>query len=68
MNGFEAMRAIRDTEAARNMEDSTVRAANAVALTGLTSERDQVEAMASGMDLFLTKPISFKKVGKLLDL
>ena len=38
-----------------------------IALTGLASGRDQAEAFASGVDLFLTKPVSFKEVGKLLD-
>ncbi|KFY68172.1 hypothetical protein V498_10734 [Pseudogymnoascus sp. VKM F-4517 (FW-2822)] len=38
-----------------------------IALTGLTSSRDQSEAFASGIDLFLTKPVAFKEVGKLLD-
>ncbi|KFY99255.1 hypothetical protein V500_01427 [Pseudogymnoascus sp. VKM F-4518 (FW-2643)] len=37
-----------------------------IALTGLTSSRDQSEAFASGVDLFLTKPVAFKEVGKLL--
>ena len=38
-----------------------------IALTGLASGRDQAEAFSSGVDVFLTKPISFKEVGKLLD-
>lgn len=38
-----------------------------IALTGLASSRDQSEAFASGIDLFLTKPVAFKEVGKLLD-
>jgi CheY-like chemotaxis protein len=38
-----------------------------IALTGLASSRDQNEALASGIDLFLTKPVSFKEVGKMLD-
>lgn len=38
-----------------------------IALTGLASSRDQSEAFASGIDLFLTKPVSFKEVGRLLD-
>jgi len=36
-----------------------------VALTGLASRRDRDEAKASGFDDFLTKPVSFKKVGGL---
>ena len=38
-----------------------------VALTGLASERDQKEAFSSGVDMFLTKPVSFKDVGALLN-
>jgi CheY-like chemotaxis protein len=38
-----------------------------VALTGLASRRDRDEAQQSGFDGFLTKPISFKRIGELLD-
>ncbi|KAK0100382.1 hypothetical protein ONS96_007662 [Cadophora gregata f. sp. sojae] len=37
-----------------------------VALTGLASRRDRDEADNSGLDDFLTKPISFGKIGELL--
>lgn len=37
-----------------------------VALTGLASRRDRDEAQSSGLDDFLTKPVSFAKVGDLL--
>ena len=42
-------------------------AALIIALTGLASDRDQKEAFSSGVDMFLTKPVSFKHVGTLLD-
>ncbi|KAI9838064.1 MAG: hypothetical protein M1819_006219 [Sarea resinae] len=38
-----------------------------IALTGLASSRDQSEALLSGVDLFMTKPVSFREVGRLLD-
>ena len=38
-----------------------------IALTGLASTQDQTEALSSGIDLFLTKPVAFREVGKLLD-
>ena len=38
-----------------------------IALTGLASSKDQSEALTCGMDLFMTKPVSFKEVGRLLD-
>lgn len=42
-------------------------AALIIALTGLASSRDQSEAFTSGVDLFLTKPVAFREVGKMLD-
>ncbi len=38
-----------------------------IALTGLASGKDQSEAFRSGVDLYITKPVSFKEVGRLLD-
>ena len=70
MNGFEATRAIRDIEDARthSYEGTGVPIpALIIALTGLASSRDQTEAFTSGVDLFMTKPVSFKEVGRLLD-
>jgi CheY-like chemotaxis protein len=37
-----------------------------VALTGLASRKDRDQAEESGFDDFLTKPISFAKIGELL--
>lgn len=71
MNGFEATRAIRDIEEARNHNNKkaerTISPTLIIALTGLASSRDQSEAFTSGVDLFMTKPVSFKEVGRLLD-
>lgn len=63
MNGFEATRAIRALEKDRALG---ARGAMIVALTGLSSPQDQSEALASGFDLFLMKPVSFKEVARLL--
>jgi DNA-binding response OmpR family regulator len=38
-----------------------------IALTGLASGRDQSEGFLAGFDVYMTKPVSFKEVGKLLD-
>jgi CheY-like chemotaxis protein len=62
MNGFEATRAIRSLERERDGYAPAV----IIALTGLSSSRDESEALASGVDLFLTKPVSFKEVARLL--
>ncbi|KAH6719671.1 M3EW, histidine kinase-group I protein [Leptodontidium sp. MPI-SDFR-AT-0119] len=69
MNGFEATRLIRAYERNQNTpspEGSTKQRAYIVALTGLASRRDRDEAEESGFDDFLTKPISFGKIGELL--
>lgn len=38
-----------------------------IALTGFSSENDQKLAFKAGMDIFMTKPVRFKEVGKILD-
>lgn len=75
MNGFEATRTIREIEQERGIFRATeggtptggTTPALIVALTGLASGRDQTEAFASGVDMYMTKPVSFKEVGQLLD-
>jgi CheY-like chemotaxis protein len=62
MNGFEATRAIRSLE----KDSDGRRPAIIIALTGLSSSRDESDALASGVDLFLTKPVSFREVARLL--
>lgn len=56
MNGTEATRTIRGIERAYNRPDPTY----IVALTGLNSSEDRLEAHLSGMDDFITKPISLR--------
>jgi CheY-like chemotaxis protein len=72
LDGFGATRQIRQIERARKdkaaREGATAPSpALVIALTGLASSRDQSEAFTSGVDLFLTKPVAFKEVGKMLD-
>ncbi|KAJ5306327.1 hypothetical protein PENANT_c017G03922 [Penicillium antarcticum] len=62
MNGFEATRAIRSLE----RDEDGRKPAIIIALTGLSSSRDESDALASGVDLFLTKPVSFREVSRLL--
>lgn len=63
MNGFEATRAIRALENERGEASPAV----IIALTGLGSDRDIEQAHDAGVDLFLTKPVSFKVINKLID-
>jgi len=63
MDGFEATRAIRAIEKER---DGCV-PAKIIAFTGLSSLGAESKAMDSGVDLFLTKPVSFKAVSRLID-
>lgn len=69
MNGFEATRAIRELEKKRDAAAQAQKAKRAmiIALTGLASGRDHGEAFSCGVDLYMTKPVSFKEVGRLLD-
>lgn len=61
MNGFAATREIRSHEQATQRTPTRV-----VALTGLGSAASQQEALASGVDLYLVKPVSLNEVRKLL--
>lgn len=38
-----------------------------IALTGLSAERDRKEAVTCGVDAFLTKPVRFTNVGRILE-
>lgn len=64
MDGFEATRNIRAIEKKRNNDEKP---AKIIALTGLSSSKHKLEAHDSGMDLFLTKPVAFKQVTKILN-
>jgi CheY-like chemotaxis protein len=63
MNGFEATRAIRQFETGKKADPGAM----IIALTGLASGKDQTEVFDSGCDIYMTKPVSFKEVGKLLN-
>ncbi len=62
MDGFEATRCIRAHEAQENLERVPI-----IALSGLASEDAQKEAIGSGMDVLLTKPVKLKTLGNLLE-
>lgn len=54
MNGFEATRAIRQFEHANHRPPTSI-----IALSGLASNAVQQEALESGVNLFLSKPVRF---------
>lgn len=57
MDGFEAARAIRRFENASGSPRATI-----VAVTDLGDISAQEQAVASGMDMFLTKPVKMKEM------
>lgn len=61
MNGFEATRLIRMFEAENKHNPAMI-----IALTGLASGRDQAEGFSCGCDIYMTKPVSFRELAKLL--
>ncbi|PSR81074.1 hypothetical protein BD289DRAFT_45794 [Coniella lustricola] len=61
MDGLEATRLIRAYE-----QENELKPALIIALTGLASAQTQQEAYASGIDLFLTKPVPLKELGRIL--
>jgi CheY-like chemotaxis protein len=64
MDGFEATREIRAIEAERHVTSP----AKIIALTGLGSNDDITKAYEAGVDVFITKPVSLKKLMQLVDL
>lgn len=61
MDGLESTRKIRQREREEKIKPATV-----IALTGLASATIQREAIASGMDVFLTKPVNLKSLQRIL--
>lgn len=61
MSGIESTRAIRTLERQRRRKGSLI-----IALTGLATANDQLEAFEGGIDLFMVKPVSFKHLEKTL--
>ena len=61
MDGMTSTRAIRQHEDTNNIERCRI-----FALTGLASASARLEALSSGVDHFLTKPLNFKMLGALL--
>ncbi|KAF2724946.1 hypothetical protein K431DRAFT_261303 [Polychaeton citri CBS 116435] len=63
MDGFEAARHIRAYE----RDIGLVPPVKIIALTGLGSKAAKDEALASGIDLFMTKPVRLKELSKILN-
>jgi len=61
MDGSSATAAIRTIENERGSRRAFI-----VALTGLAEEKDREIAFESGVDHFLTKPVSLKKLGEVI--
>jgi CheY-like chemotaxis protein len=62
MDGLEATRLIRAFESEHGLSPPVF----VIALTGLASSNTQQEAFGSGIDLFLTKPVPLKELGRIL--
>lgn len=62
MDGLESTRKVRTFELSTRLLPSII-----VALTGMSSARAQQEAFASGVDIFLTKPVRLKELKKIFE-
>jgi CheY-like chemotaxis protein len=62
MDGITATREIRLFEQQHNMKPTKI-----IALTGLASTSTRIEAMSSGADHFVTKPVKFQALSALLN-
>ncbi|KAI0966136.1 hypothetical protein F4678DRAFT_301348 [Xylaria arbuscula] len=61
LDGLQATRKIREFEVANHLEPSAI-----IALSGLASADVQKEALESGIDLFLTKPVKLQEISQIL--
>ncbi|KAG9823987.1 hypothetical protein KCU98_g14408, partial [Aureobasidium melanogenum] len=69
MDGFEATKIIRQKEisvSAHSVSTETPYHSLVIALTGNASAEDQTDAFTSGMDMYMTKPVSLRDVGELM--
>ena len=62
MDGLESTRLIREFEHQNQLKPTIV-----IALTGLASAAAQREAFASGIDIFLSKPVAFAELKHILE-
>lgn len=62
LNGVEATKLIREHEREQNLILTHI-----IALTAWTETKTQEEAIAAGMDVFLSKPVKFPTLRKMLD-
>lgn len=62
MDGLESTRRIRAFERTKGLRPAVI-----VALTGMASASVQQEAFASGVDLFMTKPVRLKELTKIFE-
>ncbi|KAI9687424.1 MAG: hypothetical protein M1820_010448 [Bogoriella megaspora] len=65
MSGIDATKQIREFE--RSVGTEGDKKVLIVAFTGLAAREHQGNALDAGMDLYLTKPVKFKEVGRILD-
>ncbi|KAH7312535.1 hypothetical protein B0I35DRAFT_58702 [Stachybotrys elegans] len=61
MDGLEASRRIREFEQTNQLASTRI-----IALTGIASASAQEEAFASGIDLYMTKPVRLKELAEIL--
>lgn len=62
MDGLESSRKIRQHERANRLAQTPI-----IALTGLAGTGVQEDAVASGIDMFLTRPVTLKRLTEALD-